>query len=93
MGKKIIAVDLNPFSRTAQYAHVTIVDNLARVLPLLIQKIEELTMHRNDSVLSKIIESYDNRKTLARLITHIQRKLKALAKKGIFLEIPEAEDI
>ncbi|HEQ72323.1 MAG TPA: phosphopantothenate/pantothenate synthetase, partial [Spirochaetia bacterium] len=34
LGKKIIAVDLNPFSRTAQYAHVTIVDNIVRVMPL-----------------------------------------------------------
>jgi len=35
MGKKVITVDINPLSRTARAAHVTIVDELTRVLPLL----------------------------------------------------------
>ena len=35
MGKKIIVIDLNPLSRTAQTAHITIVDELVRCLPLL----------------------------------------------------------
>lgn len=35
MGKTVITVDLNPLSRTAKAADVTIVDELTRVLPLL----------------------------------------------------------
>ena len=35
MGKTVIAIDLNPLSRTAQTAHITIVDELTRCLPLL----------------------------------------------------------
>ena len=35
MGKKLITIDLNPLSRTAQTAHITIVDELTRCLPLL----------------------------------------------------------
>lgn len=34
-GKKVVAIDLNPFSRTARGASITIVDNVVRALPLL----------------------------------------------------------
>ncbi|MFC1768651.1 phosphopantothenate/pantothenate synthetase [Nanoarchaeota archaeon] len=37
MGKKVITIDLNPLSRTSQEANVTIVDNIVRALPLLIE--------------------------------------------------------
>lgn len=33
MGKFVIAIDLNPFSRTAQMADITIVDNVVRAIP------------------------------------------------------------
>ncbi len=35
MGKKVITIDLNPLSRTARTAHVTVVDELTRALPLI----------------------------------------------------------
>ncbi len=35
-GKVVITIDLNPLSRTARTAHITIVDNLTRCLPLLV---------------------------------------------------------
>lgn len=35
-GKTVITIDLNPLSRTARTAHITIVDNLTRCLPLLV---------------------------------------------------------
>jgi 4-phosphopantoate--beta-alanine ligase len=37
-GKQVITVDLNPLSRTAGTATITIVDNLTRCLPLLVQR-------------------------------------------------------
>ena len=33
MGKTVIAIDLNPLSRTAKTADVTIVDNVIRAIP------------------------------------------------------------
>lgn len=36
-GKIVITVDLNPLSRTARTAQITIVDNLTRCLPLLVE--------------------------------------------------------
>ena len=35
-GKQVITIDLNPLSRTARTAQITIVDNLTRCLPLLV---------------------------------------------------------
>ena len=42
MGKKVITVDLNPMSRTARTATVTIVDNITRAIPLLIDSLKNL---------------------------------------------------
>jgi 4-phosphopantoate--beta-alanine ligase len=39
MGKDVITVDLNPMSRTAKTASVTIVDNVVRAMPLLIDEV------------------------------------------------------
>jgi 4-phosphopantoate--beta-alanine ligase len=41
MGKKTIAIDLNPMSRTAQSATVTIVDEVTNAFPELIRNVED----------------------------------------------------
>lgn len=41
MGKKVITIDLNPLSRTAQKATITIVDNIVRAFPLIIRTVEQ----------------------------------------------------
>ena len=38
-GKRLITVDLNPMSRTSRTATVTIVDNVTRALPLLLERV------------------------------------------------------
>ncbi len=40
LARDVLTVDLNPLSRTARTATVTVVDNVVRVLPLLITEIE-----------------------------------------------------
>src|SRR3989338_2030141 len=40
-GKKVIVVDLNPMSRSAKNATITIVDNITRAVPLLTETIKE----------------------------------------------------
>jgi 4-phosphopantoate--beta-alanine ligase len=62
-GRDVITVDLNPLSRTARTATVTIVDNLVRCLPLLCDRVialqkagptawaKALTLYRHDRVL------------------------------------------
>ena len=41
-GKQVITIDLNPASRTARTANISIVDNLLRALPLLTGEVERL---------------------------------------------------
>ncbi|MFX0097253.1 MAG: 4-phosphopantoate--beta-alanine ligase [Candidatus Hodarchaeota archaeon] len=87
MGKTVIAIDLNPLSRTAQFASITIVDNVVRVMPALIRKVKELKS-KNRAELTKIVTQYSNRQVLSRVINQINTRLKKLSEKGIYLEIP-----
>ncbi len=63
MGKKVIAIDLNPLSRTAQCAHVTIVDNITRAVPNISRAAEELK-NSNDDELQRLVNEFDNKKNL-----------------------------
>ncbi len=89
LGKKVIAIDLNPLSRTAQWADITIVDNVVRCLPLLIQEVERL--RGKDSELKEILKSFSNKRNLGEMIEAIRNYLRNLAEKGIY--IPEAAAI
>jgi 4-phosphopantoate---beta-alanine ligase len=63
MGIKVIAVDLNPLSRTAVNATICIVDNVVRVIPILIQMILELK-GKNKYSLTSILKRFDNLRNL-----------------------------
>ena len=62
-GKKIITIDLNPLSRTARAADITIVDNIGRCLPLLISKVNQYKKI-DKTTLERIVKNYDNKKIL-----------------------------
>ncbi|MGZ7070778.1 MAG: phosphopantothenate/pantothenate synthetase family protein, partial [Methanobacterium sp.] len=48
-GKFVIAIDLNPLSRTSKKASITIVDNITRTIPLLTKKaLEFKDMDKNE---------------------------------------------
>ena len=64
MKKKVIVVDLNPLSRTAKTANITIVDNIIRTMPLLIKKVNEYKK-LDKNKLKKIIKNYNNKKILS----------------------------
>jgi 4-phosphopantoate--beta-alanine ligase len=71
MGKKIIAIDLNPISRTARVAQITIVDNIVRVMPTMVSIARELSLD-DDMKLTKIIKEFDNQKNLEESLRIIQ---------------------
>ena len=64
-GKAVIAIDLNPMSRTSLAATVTIVDNIIRAIPELL-RITEKMKPLSRSRLGAIASSFDNEKNLAR---------------------------
>ncbi len=63
MGKKVIAIDLNPLSRTAQKADVTIVDNVVRAMPKMVRLAKQMKRMKRKE-LQKIAE-FDNDKNIA----------------------------
>ena len=65
MGKKVIALDINPLSKTAKTADITIVDNVIRVMPTMIDTITALKREKDIDHLQNIIDEFDNRRNLA----------------------------
>lgn len=80
MGKEVIAVDLNPLSRTAQKATITIVDNIIRAMPKLVELAEELK--HNKERCHEILGDFDNNENLAESIRLIGENLKMFSDKG-----------
>jgi len=74
MGKTVIAIDLNPLSRTAQCAHVTIVDNVVRAIPNMTRFADELGRSDKDK-LQKLVKGFDNKKNLTDAIDNISKHL------------------
>ncbi len=73
-GKKVVTVDLNPLSRTAQTATITIVDNIVRVIPFMIERVEKLRSMQGSS-LRKIVSDYDNSSLLKEALAQMQKTL------------------
>ena len=65
MGKKVITIDLNPLSRTAQTAHITIVDELTRCLPLLSDFVKE----KNG------LDSFNNKQCLTDVLNYLAERI------------------
>jgi 4-phosphopantoate---beta-alanine ligase len=58
-GRKVVTIDLNPLSRTARKASITIVDNIVRALPLLVDLASAFASEPR-LTLDNILENYDN---------------------------------
>ena len=81
MGKRVIAIDLNPLSRTAKKATVSIVDNILRAVPQLTEEVRQLS-NKPLSDLEKILNEYDNQETLAGAVQEIRDHLDEQFRKG-----------
>lgn len=66
MGKTVITIDLNPLSRTSQTAHITIVDELTRCLPLLIDAVQE----------GASVDDFNNKENLKEVLGFISDRIK-----------------
>ncbi|MEM0001831.1 MAG: 4-phosphopantoate--beta-alanine ligase [Desulfurococcaceae archaeon] len=88
MGKTVIAIDLNPLSRTARAASITIVDNVVRAIPYMIEKTKEMKTKPREA-LEKILREYDNNAVLQEAIKHILRRLEELSTSKLTLELTD----
>ena len=76
IGKKVIAIDLNPLSRTAIWADITIADNVIRCIPLLINKINELKNHPKGELIS-LLEKFNNKNNIIETLDEIQNYIES----------------
>ncbi|PKK86310.1 MAG: phosphopantothenate/pantothenate synthetase [Thermoplasmata archaeon HGW-Thermoplasmata-1] len=67
MGKTVIAIDLNPLSRTARGATVTIVDNIVRAIPNMTRHAKILSRVDRETLL-EITHAWDNEEGLRRVM-------------------------
>ena len=73
LGKKLVTIDLNPLSRTAKTATITIVDNIVRAIPNLIEAVHELD-DTDDSTLHQIVREFNNQENLEESLKKISEK-------------------
>ncbi len=78
MGKTVVAIDLNPLSRTSLAASITIVDNVVRAMPKLAELAETMRSEPEES-LRRILESYDNSEVLSDVLRYIEARLRELS--------------
>ena len=68
MGKTVIVIDLNPFSRSAKRGTLTIVDELSRVVNNMLEFDEPL--------LEVALDDWDNKENLKQALEHINDSIK-----------------
>lgn len=74
MGKTVIAIDLNPMSRTSRTASVTIVDNVVRALANMVGLATELKK-LDPFELQNIVKEHDNGRILSEAVREIRDML------------------
>lgn len=79
IGKKVIAVDLNPVSRTSIWADITIVDNIVRTLPEMIVVAKKLKNLKIEE-LEKIVNEFNNRENIENTLDLIIEYIKTQKK-------------
>ncbi len=77
MRKTVIAIDLNPLSRTAQSATITIVDNVLRAIPQIDHWVHELKKMKQ-SERAQLLQSWDNQKNLENILCFLSKRLNSL---------------
>jgi 4-phosphopantoate--beta-alanine ligase len=88
----VIAIDLNPLSRTAQEASVTIVDNIMRAMPKLVETSGQLKKQGRKKWESTIAH-FDNRRNLKDSIKSIEKRLLDLSRQEKSLTLEEGEKL
>jgi 4-phosphopantoate--beta-alanine ligase len=78
LGKTVVAIDLNPMSRTARHASITIVDNIVRILPLMIEYAREMKDLSKEE-LKSIVSNYDNGGSLSNSVCEMKGHLESEA--------------
>jgi 4-phosphopantoate--beta-alanine ligase len=74
MGKTVIVVDLNPLSRTAKSASVSITDNVRRAIPLVTRHVMALQKDRTEA--ARVVTAFDPTLNLRETLDFIAARLR-----------------
>ncbi len=85
MGKTVIAIDLNPLSRTARAANITIVDNVVRAVPLLVEEARRMR-GLGKRRLEEMLRGYDNNAVLQESLRIILERLRRLSSSRLVID-------
>ncbi|OYT38525.1 MAG: phosphopantothenate/pantothenate synthetase [Desulfurococcales archaeon ex4484_58] len=86
LGKKVIAVDLNPLSRTARAADITIVDNIVRAAKIMVKE-AKIMKNKDRRELEEIIANYNNNEVLQQALKTILNRLEKLSSSKLTIDI------
>ena len=78
MGKNVITIDLNPLSRTSLSSNVSIIDNITRAIPDMVQFAKEMK-HNKTKELESIVDSYNNDKVLSSAMYEMSETLRNMS--------------
>ncbi|MFW9846797.1 MAG: phosphopantothenate/pantothenate synthetase [Candidatus Thorarchaeota archaeon] len=77
VGKFVLTIDLNPMSRTAVFSDVSIVDNIVRAMPLMVDYAAEMKDWSHEK-LRELVDRFDNKANLAAelslMIAHLENQ-------------------
>lgn len=73
MGKTVVVVDLNPLSRTARAASVSITDNVRRAVPNVTRHVRDLKGDTGEA--ARIVQAYNHERNLKDVYAHLARRL------------------
>ncbi len=81
-GKQVITIDLNPLSRTAQQAHITIVDNIIRAIPKMCEIAQTYKRELDKNMITlknlrELIEQFNNTQNLDNALKSISNYLES----------------
>jgi len=75
MGKTVVVIDLNPLSRTARTASLTIVDELTRALPNITRACVDLSPAERDRLLASFDNNYLLKDAIREMTTRLSHAL------------------
>ena len=73
MGKTVVVVDLNPLSRTARSASVSITDNVRRAVPNVTRHVRDLKGDRGEA--ERVAQAFNHERNLKDVYAHLARRL------------------
>ncbi|KAF5031624.1 Phosphopantothenate/pantothenate synthetase [anaerobic digester metagenome] len=75
MGRTVVTIDLNPLSRTARTATLTVVDELTRAMPLITEAYREMSPGEADALVQNLDNHYLLQAAIAEIVRELSRAL------------------